>query len=216
MRRESHVRFCEGGGVRFPSATRRNIYVRTERAGQRVMESISSFITKKLKLKVNRGKSAVAAPWTRKFLGFSFTSEKVPRRRIAPKARERFEARIRELTRRNLGISMAKRISDLAQFLRGWMAYFGYCETPSVLKELDAWIRRRLRGVQWKQWKTCKGRYRALRRLGIRGTDLRKLACCSRGPWPLSQYSILRQALPHAYFDNLGLPRLLVLHRART
>ena len=191
-----------------------NIYVRTERAGQRVMESIGSFIMKKLK--VNREKSAVAAPWKRKFLGFSFTSEKGPRRRIAPKARQRFEARIRELTRRNRGISMAKRISDLAQFLRGWMAYFGYCETPSVLKELDAWIRRRLRGVQWKQWKTCKGRYRALRRLGIRGTDLRKLACCSRGPWPVSQYSILRQALPNAYFDNLGLPRLLVLHRTRT
>jgi RNA-directed DNA polymerase len=191
-----------------------NIYVRTERAGQRVMESESSFIARKLK--VNREKSAVAAPWRRKFLGFSFTSEKVPRRRIAPKARQRFEARIRELTRRNLGISMAKRISELAQFLRGWMAYFGYCETPSVLQELDAWIRRRLRGVQWKQWKTCKGRYRALRRLGIRGTDLKKLACCSRGPWPVSQYSILRQALPNAYFDHLGLPRLLVLHRART
>jgi len=193
-----------------------NIYVRTERSGQRVMESISGFITKKLKLKVNREKSAVAAPWTRKFLGFSFTSEKAPRRRIAPKARQRFEKRIRELTQRNRGVSMATRISDLAQYLRGWMAYFGYCETPSVLKELDAWIRRRMRCVQWKQWKTCKGRFRALRRLGIQGTDLRKLACCSRGPWPVSQYSILRRALPNAYFDNLGLPRLLVLHRART
>ncbi len=193
-----------------------NIYVRTARAGQRVMESISGFITKQLKLKVNREKSAVAAPWTRKFLGFSFTSEKAPRRRIAPKARQRFEERVRELTQRNRGISRAKRISDLAQYLRGWMAYFGYCETPSVLKELDAWIRRRLRCVQWKQWKTCKGRFRALRRLGLQGTDLRKLACCSRGPWPVSQYSLLRQALPNAYFDNLGLPRLIVLHRART
>jgi RNA-directed DNA polymerase len=193
-----------------------NIYVRTERAGQRVMESISGFIARKLKLKVNREKSAVAAPWKRKFLGFSFTSERAPRRRLAPKARQRFEARIRELTQRNRGISMSKRITGLAQYLRGWMAYFSYCETPSVFKELDAWIRRRLRGVQWKQWKTCKGRYRALWRLGIRGTNLRKLACCSRGPWPVSQYSILRQALPNAYFDNLGLPRLLVLHRART
>ncbi len=193
-----------------------NIYVRTERAGQRVMESISGFITKKLKLRVNREKSAVAAPWTRKFLGFSFTSEKAPRRRIAPKARQRFKERVRELTQRNRGISMAKCISDLAQYLRGWMAYFGYCETPSVLKELDAWIRRRLRCVQWKQWKTCKGRYRGLRKLGIQEPDLHKLACCSRGPWPVSSYSILRQALPNAHFDNLGLTPLIALHRART
>jgi RNA-directed DNA polymerase len=192
-----------------------NIYVRTERAGQRVMESISGFITKKLKLKVNREKSAVAVPWQRKFLGFSFTSEKAPRRRIAPKARERFKERVRELTRRNRGISMAKRISDLAQYLRGWMGYFGYCETPSVFKELDAWIRRRLRGVQWKQWKTCKGRYKGLRKLGIVEPELHMLACCSRGPWPISGYSILTRALPNVHFDQLGLPRLIVLYRAR-
>lgn len=192
-----------------------NIYVRTERAGQRVMESISGFITKKLKLRVNREKSAVAAPWRRKFLGFSFTSEKAPRRRIALKARERFEERVRELTQRNRGISMVKRISDLAEYLRGWMAYFGYCETPSVLKELDAWIRRRLRCVQWKQWKTCKGRYKGLRKLGIAEPDLHMLACCSRGPWPTSGYSILRRALPNAHFDALGLPRLIDLYHAR-
>ncbi len=190
-----------------------NIYVRTERAGQRVMEGISDFIAKKLKLKVNREKSAVAAPWKRKFLGFSFTSEKAPRRRIAPKARKRFEERIREQTQRNRGISMAKRVSELTQYLRGWMAYFGFCQTPSVLKELDSWIRRRLRCVQWKHWKTCKARYKALRKLGLRGEDLHKLACCSRGPWPVSQYSLLRRALPNAYFDSLGLPRLVALHR---
>jgi RNA-directed DNA polymerase len=191
-----------------------NIYVRTERAGQRVMEGIGDFITKKLKLKVNREKSAVAAPWKRKFLGFSFTSEKAPRRRIAPKARQRFEARIRELTQRNRGISMAKRVSELSQYLRGWAGYFGHCQTPSVLKELDSWIRRRLRCAQWKQWKTCKARYKALRKLGLRGEDLHKLACCSRGPWPVSQYSLLRRVLPPAHFDSLGLPRLVALHRA--
>jgi RNA-directed DNA polymerase len=191
-----------------------NIYVRTERAGQRVMEGITDFIGKKLKLKVNREKSAVAAPWKRKFLGFSFTSEKAPRRRIAPKARKRFEERIRELTQRHKGISMAERITELSQYLRGWMAYFGYCQTPSVLSELDSWIRRRLREVKWKQWPTCKARYKALSKLGIRGADLHKLACCSRGPWPVSNYSILRRALPNAYFDSLGLPRLADLHRA--
>jgi len=191
-----------------------NIYVRTERAGQRVMEGITAFLGKKLKLKVNREKSAVAAPWKRKFLGFSFTREKAPRRRIAPKARQRFKERVREITQRNRGVSMRQRVVELAHYLVGWMAYYGFCETPSVLKELDAWIRRHLRCAQWKAWKTCPARYKALRRLGITDPeDLRKLAFCSRGPWPLSNYSILRRAMPNAYFDSLGLPRLTVLHR---
>lgn len=191
-----------------------NIYVRTERAGQRVMEGITSFLTKKLKLKVNKEKSAVATPWTRKFLGFSFTSGKEPKRRIAPKAKKRFQERVREITQRNRGVSMRQRVDELTRYLVGWMAYFGFCETPSVLKELDAWIRRHLRGAQWKSWKTCKARYKALRRLGITDpVDLRKLACCSRGPWPVSNYSILKRALPNAFFDSLGLPRLTALHR---
>lgn len=191
-----------------------NIYVRTERAGQRVMEGISAFITKKLKLKVNREKSAVAAPWQRKFLGFSFTSERATRRRIAPKARKRFEDRIRELTQRNLGISMKRRVTNLASYMQGWMAYFRYCETPTVFRELDAWIRRRLRCVQWKQWKGCKGRYKGLRKLGLDSLSAYKLAYCSYGPWQLSNSSTLTRALPNTYFDSLGLPRLAALHRA--
>jgi RNA-directed DNA polymerase len=191
-----------------------NIYVRTERAGQRVMESVSDFITRKLKLKVNREKSAVAGPWLRKFLGFSFTSEKATRRRIAAQSRKRFKQRIRELTQRNRGISMDKRISELAQYLRGWMAYFRFCQTPTVFQELDSWIRRRLRCVQWKQWKTCKRRYRGLRKLGMDANEAHMLAYCSRGPWPLSNYATLTRALPNAYFDSLGLPRLAALHRA--
>jgi RNA-directed DNA polymerase len=190
-----------------------NIYVRTERAGQRVMEGVSEFITKKLKLKVNREKSAVAVPWTRKFLGFSFTSEKAPRRRIAPQARKRFEDRIRELTRRNRGISMERRIQRLAIFLQGWMGYFRFCETPAIFKDMDSWIRRRLRCVQWKQWKTCRRRYKALRRLGLDALDARKLGNCSHGPWSVSGYSPLNRALPNAYFDSLALPRLVVLYR---
>lgn len=190
-----------------------NIYVRTERAGQRVMESVSEFITKKLKLKVNREKSAVAVPWARKFLGFSFTSEKATRRRIAPKARERFEERIRELTGRNQGISMARRIAELSEYMRGWMGYFRFCQTPSVLRELDSWIRRRLRCVQWKQWKTSKGRYKGMRKLGVEHLAAYKLAYCSYGPWDLSNSTTLLRALPNAYFDSLGLPRLVVLHR---
>ena len=109
---------------------------------------------------------------------------------------------------------MAKRVRELSQYLRGWMAYFGYCQTPSVLKELDAWIRRRLRVVQWKHWPTCKSRYRGLRKLGLREPELHMLACCSRGPWVISNYPAFKRALPNAYFDSLGLLRLTALHRA--
>jgi RNA-directed DNA polymerase len=191
-----------------------NIYVRTERAGQRVMESISKFITRKLKLKVNGEKSAVAQPWKRKFLGFSFTSEKATRRRIAPKARERFKRRIREITQRGRGISMKRRISDLASYMRGWRAYFGFCETPTIFRELDSWIRRRLRCVQWKQWKTGQGRYKGLRKLGVDADSAYKLSRCSHGPWQLSNSSTLTRALPNGHFDSLGLPRLAVRNRA--
>src|SRR6266704_2302071 len=126
-----------------------NIYVRSERAGQRVMESISRFITQKLKLKVNEAKSAVARPQERKFLGFSFTSGKELKRKIAPKSLERFKHRIREITRRAKGVSMKQVMEELARYLRGWRGYFGFCETPSVLQGLDAWVRRRVRCAFW-------------------------------------------------------------------
>ncbi len=108
-----------------------NIYVRSERAGQRVMGSVTQFITRRLKLKVNEAKSAVARPWDRKFLGFSFTNNREPKRRIAPKARQRFKARVRELTRRTRGISLQEMVRQLAVYLRGWRGYFSFCQTPS-------------------------------------------------------------------------------------
>ena len=155
-----------------------NIYVRSKRAGQRVMESVTHFITRRLKLKVNETKSAVARPWDRKFLGFSFTIDREPKRRIAPQARQRFKKRVRELTRRTRGVSLPVMINQLAEYLRGWRGYFGFCQTPSVLQDLDSWIRRRLRSVQWKQWKRGKRRFAELRRLGVGsgpgGTNCRK------------------------------------------
>ncbi len=129
-----------------------NIYVCSQRAGERVMAGIERFLTKRLKLKVNKAKSAVAKPSVRKFLGFSFTSEKQPRRRVAPQAIARFKARVRELTRRTCGKSLAQVAKELSSYLIGWRAYFGFCETPSVLRELDQWTRRRLRAIAWKQW----------------------------------------------------------------
>src|SRR5437667_6111799 len=130
-----------------------NIYVGSERAGQRVMESVTRFIMHRLKIRVNQAKSAVAQPWQRKFLGFSFTSEREPRRRIAPKAIARFKERIREQTRRTRGISLRQMVKEIVTYLRGWLGYFGDCQTPSVLQNLEAWLRRRLRSVVWKQWK---------------------------------------------------------------
>ena len=139
-----------------------NIYVRSERAGQRVMESVKRFITEKLKLKVNESKSAVAKPQERKFLGFSFTSGKELKRKIAPKAIDRFKERVREITHKSRGRSMEKVMEELAPYLRGWRGYFGFCETPAVLRHLDSWIRRRVRCAFWRQWKTGRKRFAEL------------------------------------------------------
>jgi len=122
-----------------------NIYVRSQRAGERVMASIDRFLTGRLKLRVNKAKSAVARPGKRKFLGFSFTSGTQPRRRIAPQSLARFRSRVRELTRRTRGRSLAQIVKELSVYLIGWRGYFGFCETPSVLRNLDQWTRRRLR-----------------------------------------------------------------------
>jgi len=185
-----------------------NVYVRSERAGRRVMESLSGFITRKLKLKVNEQKSAVARPRERKFLGFSFTGGKEPKRRISPKARNRFKERVRELTSRTRGVSLAKMVQDLATYLRGWIGYFGFCETPSVLDELNGWVRRRLRSVVWKQWKRGKTRFKRLTSLGVSKNLSAQTAGSSKGPWCISKSPALSYALPNRFFDKLGLPTL--------
>ena len=188
-----------------------NIYVASERAGNRVMRSVTSFIQRRLKLKVNETKSAVARPQERKFLGFSFTYGTEPKRRIAPKALLRCKQRVRELTRRTQGISLEQMTKELAIYLRGWKSYFGYSQTPSVLERLDHWIRRRLRSVIWKQWKRSRVRVAQLRQRNI-GTDLAaQTAGSPHGPWRLANSPALSAALPIAYFDALGLPRLLAV-----
>jgi RNA-directed DNA polymerase len=137
-----------------------NIYVRSQRAGQRVMKSVTRFITQKLKLKVNETKSAVARPQERKFLGFSFTASPGAKRVIAPQALDRFKQRIREITRRAKGVSMKTTIEELAPFMRGWRSYFGFCQTPEVLVSLTRWVRLRIRAAMWRQWKTPRRRRR--------------------------------------------------------
>ena len=163
------------------------------------MKSVTGFLTSKLKLKVNEQKSAVARPWGRKFLGFSFTWTLTPKRRIAPKAVARFKERVRELTRRTRGVSIEKMAEELARYLRGWIGYFGNCETPSVLQGLEEWLRRRLRSVIWKQWKRGRTRFAELRKRGV-GKDLAaQTAGSAHGPWRLANSSALAIALPNAY-----------------
>jgi RNA-directed DNA polymerase len=187
-----------------------NIYVRSRRAGERVMESVTQFITVKLKLRVNREKSAVARPWERKFLGFSFTNAGIPKRRIAPKAVDRFKERVRELTRRTRGVSIERMAEQLTAYLRGWIGYFGRCQTPSVLQGLEEWIRRRLRSAIWKQWKRGTVRFAELTLRGV-GRDLAtQTAGSAHGPWRLACSPALNLALPNAYFDSLGIPRFAV------
>jgi RNA-directed DNA polymerase len=185
-----------------------NIYVRSERAGLRVMEGVKRFLTRKLRLKVNESKSAVARPKDRKFLGFSFTRGKSAKRRIAPSAILRFKERIRELTRRTRGISIERMIGELRRYMTGWRGYFGFCQTPSILKELDTWTRRRLRCFLWKQWKRGRIRFRELTSRGIGKTLAAQTAGSAHGPWRLSNSPALAIALPNALFDSLRLPAL--------
>jgi RNA-directed DNA polymerase len=173
------------------------------------MNNVTRFLTRRLKLKVNETKSAVARPVERKFLGFSFSNNKEPKRRIAPKVLLRCKQKIRELTRRTRGISLEQMMKELAAYLRGWKSYFGFCQTLSLLKKLDKWIRRRLRSMIWKQWKRGKQRYAKLRHLGINRALAAKTAGSPHGPWRLANSPALSYALPIAYFDSLGLPRLL-------
>ncbi len=204
-------RELERRGLRFARyADDCNVYVRSRRAGERVMESITRFLTTQLKLQVNQQKSAVARPWERKFLGFSFTNAGIPKRRIAPKAVDRFKGRVRELTRRNKGVSIDGMAEKLTSYLRGWIGYFGKCQTPSVLEGLDQWIRRRLRSAIWRQWRLGSTKFANLRQRGV-GKDLAaQTAGSAHGPWRVADSPGLHIALPNAYFDSLGVPRLTV------
>jgi RNA-directed DNA polymerase len=185
-----------------------NIYVRSQRAGQRVMESVKRFITQKLKLKVNEAKSAVARPQARKFLGFSITDGPRFRRRIAPKAITRFKERIREITQYAGSVSLETTMARLAPYMKGWRSYFGFCETPGTLVKLTSWVRRRLRCAVWQQWKTPRRRRAALIHLGVRAALARDTASSGHGPWRLSRSTALHAGLSDEYFRVRGFPSL--------
>lgn len=181
-----------------------NIYVGSEKAGQRVMASVTRFIERRLKLHVNAEKSAVARPWHRSFLGFTVRNEPEFRRCIADKVVIRFKHRVRALTRRHRGISLERMISELASYLRGWAGYFGFSQWRE-LPSLDGWIRRRLRCVVWVQWKTRGRRYQELRRLKVSERVASAAIFSPKGPWRLSFSEALHRAFTKARFRRLGL-----------
>jgi RNA-directed DNA polymerase len=184
-----------------------NIYVGSRHAGERVLASVRHFLTTKLRLTVNESKSAVARPEERKFLGFSIANDG-SQRQIAPKAIQKFKARIRELTCRTRGVSLTKLIEPLARYLIGWRNYFGFCQTPRVLSNLDAWIRRRLRMYLLQQWRTGRRRFAQLRSHGVPVFGAAVAAGSPTGAWRMSSHPAVQQALRNAYFDSVGLPRL--------
>jgi RNA-directed DNA polymerase len=190
-----------------------NIYVRSERAGHRVMQSVTRFIEGRLKLKINVEKSAVARPWDRSFLGFTFKNELDFPRRIADKAVARFKHRVRELTARHRGITLERMIHEMTSYLQGWAIYFGLSQAHE-LQSLDSWIRRRLRCVAWVQWKTPRRRYHELRRLGVSERMAFAAILSPKGPWRLSLTEALHRSLTKARFRRLGLPTMAFLEKA--
>jgi RNA-directed DNA polymerase len=181
-----------------------NIYVGSRRAGERVLKSITGLLAKRLKLKVNEAKSTVGRPWDRSFLGFSFSWK--TNRRVSIKALKAMKQRVREITFRTRGRRIEQVVQELRKYLLGWKAYFGISEVRYVFKELDSWIKRRLRCYLWKQW--GRGGYRELRKRGVSRDLAWNTAKSAHSPWRLSRSPALAFALPARYFASLGLPQL--------
>lgn len=186
-----------------------NIYVRSKRAGERVLASITWFLAKRLKLKVNQTKSAVDRPWNRKFLGYSMTFHKQPRLKVAPASVKRFKSKLKDLFRAARGRNLARFITELTPILRGWVNYFRLAEVKCVFQELDGWIRRKLRCILWRQWKRTVTRAKNLMRRGLDEVRAWKSATNGRGPWWNSGASHMNACFPKSYFDKLGLASLL-------
>ncbi|MEK3983879.1 group II intron reverse transcriptase/maturase [Paenibacillus sp. FSL K6-3166] len=186
-----------------------NIYVKTPRAGERVKASINVFIETRLKLKVKQAKSAVDRPWRRKFLGFSFSHDKEPKVRIAKQSLQRAKTRIREITSRKKAMRMEERIQEINRYLMGWQGYFCLADTPSVLKAMDMWIRRRLRMCLWKQWKNPRTKVKRLISLGVPKDIAYEWGNTRKGYWRIAGSPILQRALNNQYWESNGLKSVL-------
>lgn len=182
-----------------------NVYVATRRSGERVMASISKYLTRRLKLTVNQNKSAVDRPWKRTFLSYSMTWHRKPRLTVAKKAVDKLKANLKTIFRRGRGKSIQSTIEETTPKLRGWMAYFRYSEVKNIFDELDGWLRRKLRRIIWKQWKRPYTRARNLMRRGLSEATAWKSATNGRGPWWNAGAAHMHKAFPKIYFDKLGL-----------
>jgi RNA-directed DNA polymerase len=190
-----------------------NVYVNSQRAGQRIMAGISRFLAKRLKLTVNEAKSAVARPWERKFLGYSVTSQQASKIRIAKQSIDRLKARVRELCSQGRGRSLPRIIDSMNPLLRGWMNYFSLTQSRRPIEELDAWLRRRLRSIVWRQWKRPKTREAKMRAHGLDAQRAWKSSVNGRGPWWNAGARHMIAALPPKYFTQLGLVSLVATHQ---
>ena len=190
-----------------------NIYVGSERSGQRVMAAITAFLERRLKLKVNAEKSAVARPWQRKFLGYSMTSHQEPKLRIAGPSRQRFAEKVRKALRAGRGRSLKRLMEDLNPLPRGWVSYFRLTASKTVLEELDGWIRRKLRSLLWRHWKRSHTRAQNLLRAGLSAERAWQSATNGRGPWWNGGASHMHEAYPKSWFDRMGLVSLLDTQR---
>jgi RNA-directed DNA polymerase len=194
-----------------------NIYVRSKAAGQRVMESLTRFLEQRLKLKVNAAKSAVDRPWNRKFLGYSMTSQREPRLKVAPASLERLKKSLKEELRRGRGRNLKRLIEEkLTPKLRGWGNYFHLAEVKGVFEDLDGWLRRKLRAILWRQWKRSLTRARNLMKRGLDESRAWRSATNGRGPWWNAGASHMNEAFPKRYFDALGLTSLLDMRLSRS
>ena len=209
MRRELHVRFCEGVGVRLPRATRRNVYVQSEAAGKRVMASLERYLRERLRLQINREKSAVARPWKRKFLGYTVTWHRDPKLKVASQSLQRLKAKLRPILRRGRGRNVVGVIEELGPVIRGWVAYFRLAEVKVCFEDLDAWVRRKLRCILWRQWKKPRTRFKKLRQLGLDVDRAKASAYNGRGPWWNAGASHMNQAIPTGMLRRWGLVSFL-------
>jgi len=185
-----------------------NVYVRSKAAGERVLASLERFLAKRLRLKINRDKSAVARPWERKFLGYSVTVHRETKLKIAPASVQRFKKKLRPLLRRGRGRNLRGLLAELAPILRGWAASFRLSDVKATWESLDQWLRRRLRAILWKQWKTWRTRLRELVRLGLSRERAGASACNGRGTWWNAGASHRNEAVPNALLQRWGLVSL--------
>jgi RNA-directed DNA polymerase len=191
-----------------------NIYVRSRSAGERVMKSLTRFLERRLRLRVNAEKSAVARPWERKFLGYSLTWHRQSRLKVAASSVQRLKAKLREIFRRGKGRNLGQLIeAELTPLLRGWMNYFRLAEVKGIFEELDSWIRRKLRCLIWRQWKRTLARAKGMMKRGLDEVQAWESALNGRGPWWNAGASHMHAAFPKSFFDRCGLLSLLEQRR---